>query len=84
VAIKISSIADLNTNIEHYIVREYQNHLKLDHPNIAKLYEVVEVMANHSVCIALEYCPGIELSTYIHEHTRVPEPRARYIVRQIL
>ena len=52
VAIKMSSTIGIKQQLSHYIVREYENHIKLQHPNIAKLYQVVEVTENN-VCIAL-------------------------------
>lgn len=56
--------------------------MNLSHPNIAKLYEVIEATPN-SVCIALEFCEGIDLSTYMKRNKYVGEKTAKYIMRQI-
>lgn len=64
VALKVSQTSGLKSELAHYIVREYENHMKLDHPNIAKLISVLEVTSD-SVHIILEYCEGPELSNLI-------------------
>jgi serine/threonine protein kinase len=39
----------------------------LDHPNIVKIYDVVET--NNHVNIIMEYLPGISLGTYLKSQT---------------
>lgn len=41
VGVKVSQTSAFKGEIAHYIVREYENHIKLEHENIAKLYEVI-------------------------------------------
>ncbi|GIX88101.1 maternal embryonic leucine zipper kinase [Caerostris extrusa] len=54
----------------------------LNHPNICKLYQVMETEKNYF--IVLEYCPGGELFDYIIEKDRVTEKEAKIFFRQII
>ncbi|KAG0233171.1 Map microtubule affinity-regulating kinase [Actinomortierella wolfii] len=55
----------------------------LDHPNIVKLYEVIETQFTIYVC--MEYVEGWSLEEYIktHENERLSENEARSIMRQL-
>ncbi|KAF9977365.1 Serine/threonine-protein kinase par-1 [Actinomortierella ambigua] len=55
----------------------------LDHPNIVKLYEVIETQFTIYVC--MEYVEGWSLEEYIktHEDDRLSETEARSIMRQL-
>jgi serine/threonine protein kinase len=48
-----------------YIKNEINIMKSLDHPNIAKLYDVIYENHNNKVYIILEYCNGGDLSKYI-------------------
>ncbi|KAG0268048.1 Serine/threonine-protein kinase par-1 [Actinomortierella ambigua] len=55
----------------------------LDHPNIVKLYEVIETQFTIYVC--MEYVEGWSLEEYLktHEDERLSESEARSILRQL-
>jgi len=54
----------------------------LDHPNIVKLYEVIEDSEN--LHLVLEYCSGGELGEYILSKGRVSEEEARQLIKEVL
>ena len=54
----------------------------LDHPNIARLYEVIDTP--NQIFMVLEYASGGELFDYIVTHQRVKEREARRFFRQII
>ncbi|KAI8804419.1 kinase-like domain-containing protein [Cladochytrium replicatum] len=62
--------------------REVQVMRMLDHPNIIKLYEVIET--KRDLCLVLEYAAGGEVLDYIVAHGRLKEPEARRFIRQIV
>jgi tRNA A-37 threonylcarbamoyl transferase component Bud32 len=55
----------------------------VDHPNIVKIYDVVET--NNHVNIIMEYLPGISLGTSLKQQSsqRFPEPAAKTIIREL-
>ncbi|KFM82497.1 Maternal embryonic leucine zipper kinase, partial [Stegodyphus mimosarum] len=55
---------------------------ELSHPNICKLYQVIET--EKTFFLILEYCPGGELFDYIIEKDRLSEKEARHFFRQII
>ena len=55
---------------------------KLHHPNIIRLYEVVETLAK--LHIVMEYAGGGELFTKISNEGKFPEPEARNIFAQVI
>ncbi|PRD26032.1 UNVERIFIED_CONTAM: melk [Trichonephila clavipes] len=81
VAIKIMNKASLGDDLPR-IQLEIEALKILNHPNICKLYQVIETEKNYF--IVLEYCPGGELFDYIIERDRVTEKEARVFFRQII
>lgn len=55
----------------------------LHHPNIVKIYDVVET--NNHLNIIMEYLPGISLGAYLknHPNKKVPEKNCRIIFKQL-
>ncbi|KAJ3341274.1 MAP microtubule affinity-regulating kinase 1 [Gonapodya sp. JEL0774] len=61
---------------------EVQLLMRLDHPNIIKLYQVME---NEDECyVVMEYAPGGELIDYIASRKHLSEKEARRFFRQII
>ena len=56
--------------------------MKLDHPNLVKLYEVFEYRAQY--ILILELCEGGDLFNYIKQSRFFSENKAAHIIRQIL
>ena len=54
----------------------------LHHPNIVKLYEVIET--RYTIFLVMEYVSGGELYDYLVVHGRMKEKEARAKFRQIL
>ena len=46
-------------------------HRTLDHPNIVKVYDVIELPRENFTCIVMEYLPGQDLLEYIHSRPEV-------------
>ncbi len=71
---------------ENYIkhaCRENKIHKELNHPNIIRLFDTVEIDKN-SFCTILEYCDGGDLSIFRKKNKRLPENEAKLIVKQLL
>ncbi len=64
------------------IQREIRFLKLLNHPNIVRVYEVVETP--DAIYIVMEYIMGGELFDYIVVNKRVKEREARYFFRQVL
>lgn len=62
--------------------REVRIMKMLNHPNIVKLYEVIET--KHTLFLVMEYVSGGELYDYLVAHGRMKEKDARAKFRQIL
>eukprot|EP01117_Protostelium_nocturnum_P008052 TRINITY_DN2866_c0_g1_i1.p1 TRINITY_DN2866_c0_g1~~TRINITY_DN2866_c0_g1_i1.p1 ORF type:complete len:501 (+),score=195.28 TRINITY_DN2866_c0_g1_i1:668-2170(+) len=56
----------------------------LDHPNIVKLFEVIEMADKKTTCLVLEFIEGGELFDYIVANRRLREPEAIRFFRQII
>ncbi|KRX00147.1 Protein kinase-like domain [Pseudocohnilembus persalinus] len=88
VAIKIHQI-DPNwpkDNQEFYhshACRESLVQKKLDHDNIVKLYDIIEIN-DFTFATAMELCQGPDLSTYIKQYKFFSEMDAKQIIKQIL
>lgn len=54
----------------------------LDHPNIIRLYEVMETKKD--IFLVLEYAGGGEVLDYIVAHGRLKEPEAKKLAAQIV
>ncbi|KAG8200582.1 hypothetical protein JTE90_000652 [Oedothorax gibbosus] len=81
VAIKIMDKATLGDDLPR-VQLEIEALKVLNHPNICKLYQVIET--ENKFFLVLEYCPGGELFDYIIEKDRVTEKEARAFFRQII
>ena len=55
---------------------------KIRHPNIVKIYEVVD--SNHHILIVMEYCGGGDLLHFVKRKGRLSETEAKSIFRQII
>ena len=67
----------LEPNRRKSVKREMKIMEKLDHPNIAKLYEVFE--SHKQVFIIMEYVNGGDLMFQIQRARKFDESRARYV-----
>lgn len=61
---------------------EAEVYLRLDHPNICKLFAIYEDERN--VWIVMEYCAGKELSQRLHERKVYSEIDAAEVTRQMV
>lgn len=52
--------------LKKFLPRELDIYLKLDHPNIVKIYEIIEIM--HRVYIFMELAEGGDLLDFIRKH----------------
>ncbi|KJE93901.1 CAMK/CAMKL/AMPK protein kinase [Capsaspora owczarzaki ATCC 30864] len=83
VAIKIIDKASLTENSDRErIIREIIVLKNLRHPNIARLYEVID--KGPDIHLVIQYCSGGELFDYIVAHQRVKEREAVKLFRQIV
>lgn len=64
------------------VVREIKILKLLDHPNIVKLYEIIE--NDDRIYLIMEYASGGELFDYIVSKDRLPEKEACKIYMQII
>ncbi|XP_052778157.1 serine/threonine-protein kinase NIM1-like [Mya arenaria] len=81
VAIKILDKTKLDQKTQRLLSREISSMERLHHPNIIRLYEVVETLAK--LHIVMEYAGGGELFTKISNEGKLPEPEARHIFSQV-
>ena len=56
--------------------------MELDHPNIAKVYEVFDWKA--SIGIVMELCEGGDLFSYIKNQKKFTEMSAAALLRQVI
>lgn len=82
VAIKIIDKTPLDEKKLGKLHREVRIMKMLNHPNIVKLYEVIET--KHTLFLVMEYVNGGELYDYLVAHGRMKEKDARAKFRQIL
>jgi MAP/microtubule affinity-regulating kinase len=82
VAIKIIDKTPLDEKKLGKLHREVRIMKMLNHPNIVKLYEVIET--KHTLFLVMEYINGGELYDYLVAHGRMKEKDARSKFRQIL
>jgi len=71
------------TNYVKHANREFEVHKELNHPNIVRLFDCINI-DDHSFATVLEYCEGPDLSFYLKQHKSLPEKDAKVIVKQIL
>ena len=82
VAIKMIDKTQLDEKKLGKLYREVRIMKMLHHPNIVKLYEVIETKS--SVFLVMEYASGGELYDYLVVHGRLKEKEARVKFNQIL
>ncbi|KHN76846.1 Serine/threonine-protein kinase par-1 [Toxocara canis] len=82
VAIKIIDKTALNPSSLHKLFREVKIMKQLDHPNIVKLYQVMET--DQTLYLVMEYASGGEVFDYLVAHGRMKEKEARAKFRQIV
>ncbi|XP_028252627.1 MAP/microtubule affinity-regulating kinase 3-like isoform X2 [Parambassis ranga] len=82
VAIKIIDKTQLNPTSLQKLFREVRIMKVLNHPNIVKLFEVIET--EKTLYLVMEYASGGEVFDYLVAHGRMKEKEARAKFRQIL
>jgi MAP/microtubule affinity-regulating kinase len=82
VAIKIIDKTQLNTNSLEKLFREVSIMKILNHPNIVKLYEVIET--EKTLYLVMEYINNGEVFEYLVKNGRMKENIARQKFRQIV
>ena len=83
VAIKILEKAKINNKKDLERIEKEIKYMKmLNHPNIVKIYEIIEDKKNFY--ISMEYVSGGELFTYIVKNKRLDEKEASFFYSQII
>ncbi|XP_021704669.1 serine/threonine-protein kinase MARK2 isoform X17 [Aedes aegypti] len=82
VAIKIIDKTQLNASSLQKLYREVRIMKLLDHPNIVKLFQVIET--EKTLYLVMEYASGGEVFDYLVLHGRMKEKEARAKFRQIV
>ncbi|XP_016109721.1 serine/threonine-protein kinase MARK2-like isoform X5 [Sinocyclocheilus grahami] len=82
VAVKIIDKTQLNSSSLQKLFREVRIMKVLNHPNIVKLFEVIET--DKSLYLVMEYASGGEVFDYLVAHGRMKEKEARAKFRQIV
>ncbi|GAA6077939.1 MAP/microtubule affinity-regulating kinase 3a isoform X1, partial [Tachysurus ichikawai] len=82
VAVKIIDRTQLNPTSLQKLFREVRIMKILNHPNIVKLFEVIETERN--LYLVMEYASGGEVFDYLVTHGRMKEKEARAKFRQIV
>ncbi|KAL6095427.1 mark3 [Pungitius sinensis] len=82
VAIKIIDKTQLNPSSLQKLFREVRIMKILNHPNIVKLFEVIET--EKTLYLVMEYASGGEVFDYLVAHGRMKEKEARAKFRQIV
>ncbi|XP_008047815.1 MAP/microtubule affinity-regulating kinase 3 isoform X8 [Carlito syrichta] len=82
VAIKIIDKTQLNPTSLQKLFREVRIMKVLNHPNIVKLFEVIET--EKTLYLIMEYASGGEVFDYLVAHGRMKEKEARAKFRQIV
>ncbi|XP_035278272.1 MAP/microtubule affinity-regulating kinase 3-like isoform X4 [Anguilla anguilla] len=82
VAIKIIDKTQLNPTSLQKLFREVRIMKILNHPNIVKLFEVIET--EKTLYLVMEYASGGEVFDYLVAHGRMKEKEARAKFRQIV
>lgn len=81
VAIKILDKTKLDERTQRLLLREITSMERLHHPNIIRLYEVIETPTE--IDIVTEYAPGGELYTRIYKEGKFQEDEAKCIFAQL-
>lgn len=72
----------MDAKAQKLLSREIQAMEEMNHPNIVKLFEVVETLTR--VHLVIEYASGGELYTYVHERGKLTERDAKPLFAQIV
>lgn len=81
-AIKILDKTKLDQKTQRLLSREISSMEKLHHPNIIRLYEVVETLSK--LHLVMEYAGGGELFGKISTEGKLSEPESKVIFSQIV
>ncbi|CAF3583897.1 unnamed protein product [Rotaria socialis] len=81
VAIKILDKTKIDEKTQRLLLREITSMERLYHPNIIRLYEVIETPKD--IYIVTEYASGGDLYTCINHTGKFPEDEAKHIFAQI-
>lgn len=82
VAIKILDKSKLDVKTQRMLTREIYCMEKLHHPNLVRLFEVIETL--NKVYLVLEYAPFGELAQRISDKGRLKESTSAMIFAQIV
>ncbi|CAH1243134.1 serine/threonine-protein kinase NIM1-like [Branchiostoma lanceolatum] len=82
VAVKILDKTKLDQKTQRLLSREISSMEKLRHPNVIRLYEVVETLTK--LHLVMEYAPGGELFTKISTDGKLIEDDARALFAQVV
>ncbi|XP_023658722.1 serine/threonine-protein kinase NIM1 [Paramormyrops kingsleyae] len=82
VAIKILDKTKLDQKTQRLLSREISSMERLHHPNIIRLYEVVETLSR--LHLVMEYAPGGELYTKISLDGKLSDTDSKIVFSQIL
>lgn len=82
VAIKIIDKTQLNPGSLQKLFREVRIMKTVDHPNIVKLFQVIET--EKTLYLVMEYASGGEVFDYLVLHGRMKEKEARAKFRQVI
>lgn len=82
VAVKILDKTKLDDKTQRLLLREITSMEKLHHPNIIRLYEVIETP--RETFIVTEYASGGDLYTRITDDGKLTEVNAKYLFAQIV
>ena len=81
VAMKILNKTKLDASTQRLLRREISSMERMHHPNIIRLYEVIETA--REIYIITEYAPGGDLYTRVTNEGKFTESDAKYFFAQI-
>ncbi|XP_041674660.1 serine/threonine-protein kinase MARK2-like isoform X2 [Drosophila eugracilis] len=82
VAIKVIDKTKLNTSAREKLYREVKIMKLLNHPNIVKLFQVIE--SERTLYLVMEYASGGELFDHLVKNGKMSEKDARVLFRQLV
>ena len=82
VAVKILDKTKLDAKTQRLLSREISSMERLHHPNVIRLYEVIETLSK--LHLVMEYASCGELFTKISNDGRLPESEAKPLFAQIV